>query len=104
MSPMEGLTVMNRAFAGPLGSVVVLMVAASLPSEEIRRVPPAGVEVSETDRKELNDGVAELGAQIADLSRSLQSKPALLDLLPDLQIFHNAARYALTYNEFFKAD
>ncbi len=32
----------------------------------------------------------------------MKSKPLLLDLLPDVQIYHNAARYALTYNEFFK--
>ena len=33
----------------------------------------------------------------------LKSSPDLLDLLPDVQIYHNAVRYALTYKEFFKA-
>lgn len=96
---------MNRMVAGRLGlAAAILIMALPLSGQEIRRVPPAGIEVSGADRKELNDGLTELGTQIADLSRSLESKPALLELLPDVQIFHNAARYALTYNEFFKAD
>ena len=37
------------------------------------------------------------------LRESLKSKPALLRLLPDVQIYHNAVRYALAYDEFFKA-
>ena len=32
----------------------------------------------------------------------LRRKPALLELLPDVQIFYNAVHYALKYDEFFK--
>jgi hypothetical protein len=70
----------------------------------IRRVPPAGIAVADADRAELQAGVDELGKQIDSLRESLAKKPALLELLPDVQIFHNAVRYALTYDEFFKAD
>ena len=33
----------------------------------------------------------------------MKGKPALLELLPDVQIYHNAVRYALKHNEFFNA-
>src|SRR5205823_14551777 len=29
------------------------------------------------------------------------ARPPLLELLPDVQIYHNAVRYALKYNEFY---
>ena len=70
----------------------------------IKRIPPAGVPVPESDRKELESRVEQLGKEIADLRQSLAKSPALLDLLPDVQIYHNAVRYALTYDEFFRAD
>ena len=46
-------------------------------------------------------GVNALGKEIDDLRAALKDKPALLDLLPDVQIYYNAVRYALTYNEFY---
>ena len=70
----------------------------------MKRVPPPGIKVSEEDRKVLEAGIAELGAQIDRLRESLANKRELVDLLPDVQIFHNAARYALTCDEFFKPD
>ena len=65
----------------------------------VRRIPPPGVEVSAADRAELEKGIAQLGTEIDGLRKSLS--PGLRDLLPDVQIYHNAVRYALTYNEFF---
>ncbi|MBI3414490.1 MAG: prolyl oligopeptidase family serine peptidase [Verrucomicrobia bacterium] len=72
-------------------------------AESVRRVPPPGVALAEADRAELDRGVTELGRTIETLRTDLRAKPALLELLPDIQIFHNAVRYALTYNEFFNA-
>lgn len=70
----------------------------------IRPIPPPGVEVPAADRAELEAGIGALGAEIESLRERLKDKPALLDLLPDVQIFYNAARYALNYNEFFKPE
>src|SRR5215831_9682764 len=70
-------------------------------AEKVRSVPPPGVTISDADRKELESGVAELSKEIEGLRDSLKEKAALLELLPDVQIYHNAVRYALTYNEFF---
>ncbi len=67
----------------------------------VRRIPPPGVAVSAEDRVALETGILALGKEIDALRTELKGKPALLELLPDVQIYYNAARYALTYNEFF---
>src|SRR5215831_7956086 len=72
--------------------------------ETVRRLPPSAIEVPAADRVELESGIAELGKTIETLRVELKGKPALLDLLPDIQVYHNAARYALSYNEFFKPE
>jgi dienelactone hydrolase len=72
----------------------------NLPAK-VRPVPPAGITLSEADHQALQAGVAELGREIDALRQALANKPALRDLLPDVQVHHNAVRYALTYNEFF---
>ncbi|MGE0128524.1 MAG: prolyl oligopeptidase family serine peptidase [Blastocatellales bacterium] len=70
----------------------------------VRRLPPAGIKVSAADRAELEAGVARLGREIEELRVELRNNTVLLELLPDVQIFHNAVRYALAYNEFFKPE
>jgi hypothetical protein len=83
-----------------------LLVAASCAvsrAQEVKRIPPPGVSVPDADRAELQAGGKELGEQIDALRASLKGKPELLELLPDVQIFQNAVRYALTYDEFFNA-
>lgn len=62
----------------------------------VRPVPPPGVEVPAADRKELEAGLQRLQSSLD----KLKGNP----LLPDVQIYHNAARYALQYNEFFKSE
>lgn len=74
--------------------------ADNLP-KKVRQIPPPGIQVPEQDQKTLQAGVESLGKSIEILRRELKGKPALLALLPDVQIYHNAVRYALTYNEFF---
>src|SRR5262245_49512287 len=69
--------------------------------ERVRPIPPPGIELSDADRTELQSKLMELGNAIDALRESLKLKPALLDLIPDVQIYHNAVRYAVQYNEFF---
>ena len=57
--------------------------------------PPPGVVVPTDVKAELTAGAAALGKEIEALRESLKAKPALLALLPDVQIYHNAVRYAL---------
>src|SRR5439155_1581380 len=72
--------------------------------DKVRPVPPKPKEpVSVADKAELQKGADELGAEIESLRTVLKAKPDLLALLPDVQIFHNAVRYAITYDEIFDA-
>src|SRR4051812_23834099 len=73
--------------------------------DKVRPVPPEGIndKLPEADKAELSTSVETLGKQIDELRKTLDGKPALLDLLPDVQIYHNAVRYALKHNEFYDA-
>lgn len=72
--------------------------------DKVRRVPPPGIKITDTDRLELEAGVAELGKAIELLRIDLKSKPTLLELLPDVQIYHKAIDWPLRYDEFFKTN
>src|SRR4051794_18823405 len=62
----------------------------------VKPVPPPGVEVPAADRTELESGLQRLQT----MTGHLKGNP----LLPDVLIYQEAVRYALQYNEFFKAD
>jgi dienelactone hydrolase len=70
--------------------------ADNLP-EKVRPVPPPGVAVPEADRAALEQGLSELGAEIA----RLRNDPKATPFLPDVQIYHKAVEYALHNGEFF---
>jgi pimeloyl-ACP methyl ester carboxylesterase len=70
--------------------------------DKVRPVPPRGIQVPAEVRAELTAGVESLGQKIEALKSDPAATPALLELLPDVQIYYNAVRYALAYNEFFK--
>jgi pimeloyl-ACP methyl ester carboxylesterase len=69
----------------------------------VKPIPPAAIHLSLADRSDLEAGVRSLGQQIDLLPEKLSGRSELLDLLPDVQIFHAAVRMALTHNEFFDA-
>src|SRR5262245_21265605 len=71
--------------------------------EKVRPIPPKGVAVPDADRAELEEGLKALDSEMDALRDHLQGKPALLELLPDVEVYHKAVRYALTYGEFFNA-
>lgn len=97
-----------------LGSFLVLATTWALQSrvrgdgpkdnlpDKVRPIPPQGIAVPAEDRAALEAGIQQLGQEIAGLRTALKGKPALLALLPDVQIYHNAVRYALQHDEFFK--
>jgi dienelactone hydrolase len=68
------------------------------------RMPPAGIEIPPDIKAELEKGVSDLGWQIQGLMGTLKSRPELLDLLPDVQVYHNAVRYALEDGIFYKTN
>lgn len=66
--------------------------------EKVRPIPPPGIAVPDADRAALQQGLTDLGREIA----ALRTNSAAARYLPDVQIYHNAVRYALQYGEFFK--
>src|SRR3954454_2072440 len=100
-------TMKSNFFAALLLSLTLSSSRADGPADnmpdKVRPVPPPGVKVSDADREELEAGITALGKEIESVQSQLKGK-AGLELLPDVQIFHNAVRYALIYGEFFKSN
>ena len=71
--------------------------------EKVPPIPPRGIALAEADRALLNVALDKLNHEIASLRNDLKSRQDLLQLLPDVEIFENAVRTALKYNEFFNA-
>ena len=65
--------------------------------------PPAGLRISQSDRAELEKGVAQLGRVIEAL-RAQTRGTAEERLLPDVQIYHKAVDWPLRYNEFLRTN
>ncbi len=64
--------------------------------------PPQGIPVPEQTRFELESGVTELGLMINGLRSKLAHRPDLSALLPDVEIYYNAVRYALVLDQFYR--
>jgi len=88
-SKMENKTARRRA-----ALLIALLAGCAAPAQD-RPVPPPGVAVADNDRKDLEGGLKSLNESIQSLGKNA--------LLPDVLIFREAVRYALTYNEFFDA-
>jgi len=85
----------------PLLLVCALPALGADPAPKPNHIPPAGIPVPDDVKAELTAGVADLGKKIEALRTELAGKPQLLELLPDVEIFHKAADWALRYDEFF---
>jgi pimeloyl-ACP methyl ester carboxylesterase len=85
-----------------LSNGLVLGADGTVTGRGIPRMPPVGIAVPAEVKAELEEGVASLGREVQDLSKQLKAKPEMLELLPDVQIYHNAVRYALEDNIFYK--
>lgn len=68
-------------------------------SSHVKTLPPAGIEVPAADRAELERDLTAFDDSIKRLTASKDGH--IQSLLPDVQIFQQAVRTALKYNEFF---
>jgi dienelactone hydrolase len=69
--------------------------------EKVRPIPPKGVAIKPEERKSLEEDLQGLGREIAELPGQLKGQPALLELLPDVEVFARAVRSALEHGEFY---
>jgi predicted peptidase len=70
-------------------------------ADKVRRVPPPGVKVDDSERQQLETDVAALGKKIQALKVQLAAKPALLEFVPDVEIYHKAVDWALKYDQVY---
>jgi len=69
--------------------------------DKVRPIPPKGITLADADRSALSAGVDTLGKEIDALGNSLAGRQDLVALLPDVRVYHDAVRAALTHDEFF---
>ncbi|MFO0812184.1 MAG: prolyl oligopeptidase family serine peptidase [Gemmatales bacterium] len=72
-------------------------------ADNVRRIPPPGIKISEADRAELTKDVAAFEQEIKQARQELAGQVKLLALFPDVLIFHKAVDWALKYDEFYEA-
>src|SRR5687768_8031352 len=76
---------------------LLLPLAAS--AQNIKQIPPPGIEVPAADRAEIEAGVKQLGEVIT----ALRKNPKSAAELPNVEIYHKSADWALRYNEILDA-
>lgn len=70
--------------------------------DNVRSVPPLGIEVSESDRAELSEGLKSLDSLIDQIRQTKGAdRSRRIGLLPDVEIFSRAVHQGLEYREFF---
>jgi hypothetical protein len=60
----------------------------------VKQAPPSGIDLPVETASELRSGLAALHDEIETIRKSLAAKPELQRMLPNIEIFHKAVRYA----------
>ncbi|MDF1824542.1 MAG: prolyl oligopeptidase family serine peptidase [Verrucomicrobiales bacterium] len=71
--------------------------------DQVRQVPPPGIELTAGQRKELEAKLSTLEQRISALRSNPDLSDAVLAYLPDVEICYKAVSDAITHHEFFKA-
>ncbi len=86
-----------------LASLVLADGPADNIPEKVRPIPPAGIKVSQADRDAIAPKLRNLSKEVEGLPGALRNKPRLLELLPDVEIYHKAVEWALEHDEVYSA-
>jgi hypothetical protein len=70
-------------------------------ADNVRKIPPPGIKVPDDVRKELAVELKKLQDAIKDVNA--KATPEAKALLPDVEVYEKAVRYALEHDEFFNA-
>ncbi|MCA8997401.1 MAG: prolyl oligopeptidase family serine peptidase [Planctomycetaceae bacterium] len=68
--------------------------------DNVRQIPPPGIELSAEDREQLETRLQQLSTELKQLTESKTPRPPA-DLLDDIEIFERAVSQALKNNEFY---
>jgi pimeloyl-ACP methyl ester carboxylesterase len=83
--------------------LLAILLPATLVAQDVRPVPPPGIEIPAADRAEIEAGVKKLGEEIAKLRELGKPNAVIGRELPNVEIFHKSADWALRYGEIFDA-
>jgi pimeloyl-ACP methyl ester carboxylesterase len=72
-------------------------------AENVRPIPPPGIEIPAAEATALQAELTKLRAAIDAAAKAQAKNPRLADLLPDLEIHHKAVDWALRHGEVHKA-
>ncbi len=72
--------------------------------QNVRPIPPPGVEVPAIDKDALNKGLAELRLLIDEVIQTPSKNPKFANLIPDVEIYHKSVDWALRYNMIYKPE
>ncbi len=75
----------------------LLALSLTVSAQNVKPIPPPGVEVPAADKAEIEAGLKQLGDAIAKLRTNAKAAAEL----PNVEIYHKAADWALRYNEIF---
>lgn len=64
--------------------------------------PPPGIPVPPEILLKLESGASELETAIASLTARAENDPSIRALIPDIEIYYNAVRYALVHDQFYR--
>ena len=71
-------------------------------SAAAKSLPPPGISISENDERELKSALEKFDSDLRALKST--AAPAALRLLPEVEIYGKAVRYAVDYHEFFRSN
>lgn len=97
----KSLSMTTRALVALL---VSLMPSVLLSAPAPIQIPPAGLTIPADKLDRVKTELAAFGAEIDKLKAELVSKPDLLALMPDVEIFHKAVSWPVQFNEFYKTN
>lgn len=83
--------------------LTALLLPTPTRAEDVRPIPPPGIEIPAAARVEIEAGVKKLGDEIAKLHELGKSNPLIARELPNVEIFHKSADWAVRYGEIFDA-
>lgn len=80
-----------------------ILASAQNPPAPPKKIPIAGITLTDRERSELTAGAVVLRAEIDALTKEVANDPKRTALLPDVEVFHKAVAWSLADDTFYSA-